>query len=343
MHTRTRLRYADLPSFAASVRHAAAAAYDQAGEDYMAYADGDAKRLFTFDGRYAYADRRVWATIRGKLATLRKSGARAVTILDAGCGPGTWLRRVVTQAHELGFARIAARGFDPAELQIRRARLLARDTAKLPGVDLIFETGDLTQPLPEADATVDISLCLYGVLNHIPAELLPKTIAEFARVTAGHLVATVRAIGSTPTIYVDGLEKARDFKQDNGRDRCEVELSDGRHIAFDSHLFSARELRSLVARGLDIDDLRGLDIFHGRFAPDRRWNPASLQASHHLYDELECLEETFATDPDFIDRAAHLLLVAHRRETPDRRSRKGSIEILRPHREGASKVPSVAR
>ena len=58
------------------------------------------------------------------------------------------------------------------------------------------------------------------------------------------------------------------------------------------------------------------------FAPDARWNPATLDASEQLYRELACLEETFATDPNFIDRATHLLLVAHPRATRRRTAAK---------------------
>jgi hypothetical protein len=59
-------------------------------------------------------------------------------------------------------------------------------------------------------------------------ESLPKISAEVARVTSGHFIITVRSVGSTPTIFVDSIEKARHFKHDNSRDQCEVELCDGR-------------------------------------------------------------------------------------------------------------------
>lgn len=291
----------------------AATAYNQAGDDYLAYADGDPDSLYSFDARYGYCDRQVWALLDRKLTERRSSGARSISILDAGCGPGTWLRRIVTRAHALGFTSIDARGFDVAQAQIRRARLLAHDLAQLPNVRLVFEVGDLAGPLPEADVGVDLCLCLYGVLNHLPASRLPAIAAEMARVTKGHVIATVRAIGSTPTIYVDSLDKARHFKQDHGRDRCDIELCDGRHIAFNSHLFAASELRHLFALHLEIEDLRGLDLFHSRFAPDPRWNPASLPANHQRYDALTRLEKAYATDPDFIDCATHLLLVGRRR------------------------------
>src|SRR6201985_250105 len=97
--------------------------YNRAGDHYAAYADGDPTQPFAFDGMHAYADRCVWALLDLKLAELRASGAIAVSFLDAGCGPGTWLRRLVIRARALGFTSITARGFDIAEAQIRRARL----------------------------------------------------------------------------------------------------------------------------------------------------------------------------------------------------------------------------
>lgn len=37
-----------------------AAAYDHAGDKYIAYADGDPKQLFAFDSQHAFGDRRIW-------------------------------------------------------------------------------------------------------------------------------------------------------------------------------------------------------------------------------------------------------------------------------------------
>jgi hypothetical protein len=72
--------------------------YNQAGEDYITYADGDPSQPFAFDGMHAYADRCLWAVLETKLTEPRASGARSVRFLDAGCGPGTWLRRLVIRA-----------------------------------------------------------------------------------------------------------------------------------------------------------------------------------------------------------------------------------------------------
>ena len=62
--------------------------YNQAGDDYVSYADGDPSQPFAFDGMHAYADRCVWAVLEKKLTDLRASGASSVSLLDApvhGC------------------------------------------------------------------------------------------------------------------------------------------------------------------------------------------------------------------------------------------------------------------
>ena len=173
----------------------------------------------------ARAKRRAWRdAAKAKLTDLRAAGATSISILDAGCGPGTWLRRMVTRAHVLGFTTITARGFDVARVQVQRARLLARDLCGISGVNLTFDVTDLTGELPEVDASADLTLCLYSVLSHLAVASLPKISAEVARVTSGHFITTVRSVGSTPTIFVDSIEKARHFKHDISRDHCEIEL-----------------------------------------------------------------------------------------------------------------------
>jgi SAM-dependent methyltransferase len=287
--------------------------YNQAGDDYASYADGDPSQPFAFDGMHGYADRCVWAVLEKKLTDLRATGASSVRLLDAGCGPGTWLSRLVIRAHALGFSSITARGFDIAQAQIQRARLASRNLSSLPGVNLAFDVADLADRLPEPDASVDLSLCLYSALSHLPVKRLPDISKELARVTSGYFITTVRPIGSTPTAFIDSIDNVRRLKQDHVRDRCEIDLSNGRHIAFSFHQFTAVELRSYFADSFDIEDLRGLDLFHSRFMPDFRWNPVSPPVDSRLADELELLEKSHASRTEFLDRATHLLLVARSR------------------------------
>jgi hypothetical protein len=47
---------------------AVATAYNQAGERYEAYADGEAQELDAFDGRHAYGNQRVWTIVDSKIA-----------------------------------------------------------------------------------------------------------------------------------------------------------------------------------------------------------------------------------------------------------------------------------
>jgi SAM-dependent methyltransferase len=314
----TLARQSQFSSPEATSVHAAGKAYSDVGEGYLSYADGDPLKIYAFDSRYGYADREVWAVLNYKMTALRASGAHCIRVLDAGCGPGTWIRRIVRRAHALGFRRISARGFDVAEGQVERARSLSADLADLRafgGIEVEFDVADITQRFPEKDGAADITLCLYAVLNHVSADKQAPVMAELARVTSGHFITTVRAAGSPPTIFVDGIEHARRFQQDHAAETFDVELDDGRRMRFDSRLFTAGELRRLVAARFEIESLRGLDLFHARFAPDPRWNPAWLfeRASDGLRRELKRLEEQYGTDPGFMDHAAHLLCVARSR------------------------------
>jgi hypothetical protein len=55
-------------------------------------------------------------------------------------------------------------------------------------------------------------------------------------------------------------------------------MPDGRRMALRFHLFTADELRRSFAEQFEVEDLCGLDIFHGRFSPIARWHPAAIGA-----------------------------------------------------------------
>jgi hypothetical protein len=185
-------------------------------------------------------------------------------------------------------------------------------------VELTYEVADLCEGLPEKDGSVDLTVCLYSVLSHIEVVRLPWIAQELARATRGFFVATVRPVGSPPSVFVDTVGNAQRFTQDNIHDRCQVELCDGRSFTMSIHLFSAAELKGYFAADFEIETVRGLDLFHSRFALDPRWNPSIPGLADDRFDgELARIEDTYASSPWFIEHAAHLLVVAHR--PPERR------------------------
>ena len=285
----------------------AEAADDSAALDYVAYADGKAGQPFRVDGAMGYTDREVWRRIDVKLAALASSGCRSLTILDAGCGPGTWLRRIALRARELGFAALELRGLDISPKMVA----LAQDAVTIDGIclDVRVDVADLGAPLHYASGNFDISLCLYGALNHLPATAQSSLAANLARVTRDTMFVTVRTAGSMPTIYIDDVHNARSFRQDNAAGWMEVNMRDGRHLAFPSYLFTCDKLRSLFEPHLASVSFTGLDLFHSRFAADPHWNPSAMKGQAEFDEHVDWLEQHFASDPSFIDHATHILLV----------------------------------
>lgn len=306
---------AQRPSVISSAEGEAADAYDAAGTLYRTYADGDIRRLFDFSSRYSFADREIWQRIDTALVDRRTGGSTTLKVLDAGCGPGTWLIRVVLRAQALGYETIVATGFDVSPAMVELASAAALEFIA-PEIRPTFAVQDIEDGLcKHACAPADLVLCLYGVVNHLPIQRHAAVAAALAGATAGSLLVTARTIGSLPSIFVAGVEEARDFQHDHRHDRLSVDLKDGRHIEFSSHLFSAAEFSALFAGHGAIAEMLGLDLFHGRFTPDRRWNPP-LAPNRAFDDALVRLEHLCASDPWFMDRAAHVLL--HMRGTGER-------------------------
>ena len=108
MSSRTHNSTATPAVFSSRTAHA----YDSAGHDYLVYADGDETEPFEFTGKYSFADREIWRRLDATLRSLFADGRRSLSVLDAGCGPGTWLRRLALRAREIGFERVNAFGFD---------------------------------------------------------------------------------------------------------------------------------------------------------------------------------------------------------------------------------------
>src|SRR5262245_19802061 len=91
-------------------------AYDHVGNEYGCYADGEAGTY-----RFAHGDMILWEAIRAAMDELRCTGVSSLRVLDAGCGPGTWVRRIAAYSNRLGLG-IDAVGFDISQRQLEIAR-----------------------------------------------------------------------------------------------------------------------------------------------------------------------------------------------------------------------------
>jgi len=320
-----------------SIRHTApyrssndvAGAYDYVGDDYGRYADGDGldNPSASTINRFAHADSIVWATICKAINELRDDGVTTLRVLDAGCGPGTWLARVVCQAHCLGLC-IEAVGFDvaPGQLEIARknaARIRPRhprDTSKIK-----FLRHDLGEPLPWTDGHFHLVLCNYVVLNHLPKSVLPRAIRELCRVGSFRVVATVRALAGPPTGCIIGLDQVRDYREDCNRGKLALVLKDGTEHVVTFNLYGATSLKALFASHAAIVDLRAIDLFVSRFAPDANWTGNlvnALPGRQDVVQKLKEIEETLCRLPGWIDHGTHVLIVAdpNAKATPSQRS-----------------------
>lgn len=100
-------------------------------------------------------------------------------VLDAGTGTGHYLRAVLDGAAAHHRGKVAALGLDISKFALRRAARLNPEAVNL--------VSDVWQPLPLADASVDVITVIFA----------PRNAAEFARVLrpAGRLVVVTPRTG----------------------------------------------------------------------------------------------------------------------------------------------------
>jgi SAM-dependent methyltransferase len=293
-----------------------ASAYDHVGDGYGCYADGEAlDDPCSGTNRFAHPDAIVWETVRKTVDGLRASGLSTLRVLDAGCGPGTWLMRIAAHANRLGLG-VEAIGFDIAHAQLEIARNKAASLkARSHGGRLRIEilAHDLSDPLPWPDAHFDIVLCNYVVLNHLPKDVVADAVAELCRVAGHRVIATVRALGSPATACIVGQERVRAYHQDCGRGELSLALKDGTEHRFTFNLYGADVLRAMFAPHATITDLRAVDLFLSRFAADANWTASLLNGlvgREEVLRKLKEIEEPLCRQPGWIDHGTHILIVA---------------------------------
>jgi len=285
-------------------------AYDHVGDEYACYADGKAGT-----NRFAHGDMILWDAIRRAIDELHCAGVSSLRVLDAGCGPGTWARRIASYANRLGLG-IHAIGFDISERQLEIARNHPENlTEDEPDITrkLEFLYHDLAEPFPWTAHQFHLVLCNYVVLNHLPKSVLPRAIEQLCHVGAYRVIASVRSVGSPPTGCIIGTEKLREYHQDCRRGELAIELKDGSKHLLTFNIYSAETLRSLFAPHGIVLDLRAIDIFHTRFAPDMNWTGelvSGLPGRKEIMTKLKEIEESLCRQPGWIDHGTHVLIVA---------------------------------
>jgi ubiquinone/menaquinone biosynthesis C-methylase UbiE len=295
---------------------AIASAYNHVGDGYRCYADGEGlDDPCEGPSRFAHADAIVWETIRKTIDQLRGAGVPTLRVLDAGCGPGTWIRRVAVYAHHQGLA-VEAVGLDISSGQLEIARKHAESlSARYPDdrSKLEFVMHDLADPLPWPDGHFHMVLCNYVVLNHLPKMALPRVIEDLCRVATYRVISTVRALASPPTGCIIGTEQVREYHQDCGRGELKLALKDGTEHVLTFNFYSAETLKALFQPHAKIVDLRAIDLFLSRFAPDANWTANlvnCLTGRQEVIRKLQEIEETLCRQDGWVDHGTHVLIVA---------------------------------
>jgi SAM-dependent methyltransferase len=299
-----------------------ATAYDHVGDEYVCYADGERRDepSAAEANRFAHADAIVWETVRSAIEQLHSAGVGTLRVLDAGCGPGTWIRRIAAHAHRLGLG-LEAIGVDISEGQLEIARkqvetLEARHSAGRRKIKFLMH--DLADPLPWADGHFDIVLCNYVVLNHLPKAALPRVAEELCRVAGYRVIATVRALASPPTGCIIGTEQVREYHQDCDRGELKLVLKDGSEHRLIFNLYSAEMLKRVFSPHAAIVDLRAIDLFLNRFAPDANWTAHlvdGLPGREEVIRRLKEIEEPLCRLPGWVDHGTHVLIIAQPHQT----------------------------
>ncbi len=328
VHARIGRNVTAIDGFALAPALRTARSYNHVGHDYGQYADGGAVsgQSTSAHSRYEQGDAIVWQEVRQSLDELRRQNVSDVRVLDAGCGPGTWTRKIAGYAQEIGLGiRIVGVDISTTQLDIareeqRRARV--RSNATTSSVE--FQECDLSKPLPWAGGFFNLVLCNYTVLNHVAEDALPATISELCRVSSGNVIATLRAIGSAPTACIIGMEHVREYLYDDDDGELRVTLDDASRHRLIFKMYTAEALGAMFALHAEIRELRAIDIFAGRFADDRKWTSALLQRlpqRRALLDKLEKLEEELCRQPGWIDHGTHVLIVARSKSVAKQNAR----------------------
>ncbi len=134
---------------------------------------------------------------RGVLSYLAENGIANSRVLEAGCGPGGFTKRL---------CRLEPSTITAGDVN---EELLARGRSRVADDRVEFRSLDLTRPFDLESHSFDWVICI-SVLMHLPPEISVKTISEFARVVrrGGRVLVAV--------INTDWAESLYEPKTDEG-------------------------------------------------------------------------------------------------------------------------------
>jgi SAM-dependent methyltransferase len=301
-----------------------ATAYNHVGDAYTRYADGEsAEGVLAPANRFARSDGIVWEALCTAIDELHKAGVSTIRILDAGCGPGIWTKKIAEYARRNGLA-VAVVGFDISRTQLDLARSQAAELfSRYPNdakSTLEFLEHDLEKPLPWENGYFHIVLCNYAVLNHIAESLLPRAIAEICRVASVRVMATMRAVGSPASACIIGMEHVREYRNDPSCGQLSLVLKDGSQHRLPFNMYSAQAIEGFFAAHSSIVDIRALDVFVSRFAADENWNASLLAGMPDrlaVVQRLKEMEDTLCRLPGWVDHGTHILVVVQPKSVKD--------------------------
>jgi hypothetical protein len=245
-----------------------------------------------------------------------RSASAAVRCAECCDKPASDRRRLKALRAGDNALGLHAVGFDISSGQLAVARHKAeRFRARVAddGIDLTFRRHDLCQRCPGATAIFTSCYAPTVVLNHLPKRALPRAIAELCRVSCLRVIATVQALAGPPTGCIIGLEQLGDYREDCSRGLLTLVLKDGSAHRLTFNLFSAEMLKTLFATGAGIVDLRPVDLFLSRFAPEAKWSSTlvnALPGREDVMRKLKEIEEQLWRQLGWVDHGTHILIVA---------------------------------
>lgn len=297
--------------------------YDAYSDSYTDYANGTSAlsellelKEADISHAFSWGDVQTWQSIVRSLdliidQRLQADDTTPISVVDIGCGDGTWALRVAHHCVARGTSvSVTCLDLSPAMLESASKQFdefLSRSEPDR--VNVAYALCDLAKGLaaPIKARGFDLTLCLHTVLNHLPAASLCFAIAELVAATRGFLHFSVKPPFSRPTFYAAPMSDILHFDRRNEH-LYAVDRTGSFHI-LRSNLISHQQLEEALAPLPGSATFIGLDVLVSRLTPDPRWVGDDPTAKLLPIDDLLSLEAKTARDPRYLNFANHILAI----------------------------------